>query len=71
MLQDEKALVATCLSNVVVVQENMGDKPIQAQKAINFLNSQCKMQLQFEGIQDKEDLIDQAKEYIIKDALAK
>ena len=36
MLQDEKSLVTTCLSNVVVVQENMCDKPIQAQNAINF-----------------------------------
>ena len=45
MLQDERSLVITCLSNVVVVQENMGDKPIQSQKAINFLNSQSKTQL--------------------------
>ena len=71
MLQDEKTLVATCLSDVAVVQENMGDKPIQAQKEINFLNSQSKMQLQFAGIQDREDLITQAKKYIVKDALAK
>lgn len=34
MLQDENTLVATCLSNLVVVQENMGDKPIQAQKEV-------------------------------------
>ena len=40
MLQDERSLVITCLSNIVVVQESMGDKPIQAQKSINFLNSQ-------------------------------
>jgi len=71
ILHDEKALVSTCLSNVVVVQENMGDKPIQAQKEINFLNSQSKMQLQFAGIQDREDLIAQANKYIVKDALAK
>ena len=50
MLQDEKALVDTCLTNVNLVQEMMGDKPIQAQRAINFLNSQSKMQLQFVGI---------------------
>jgi transposase-like protein len=71
LLQDEKTLVATLLSNVVVVQENMGDKPIQTQKAINFLNSQSKRQLQFVGIQDNEYLIAQAKKYIAKDALAK
>ena len=39
MLQDEKTLVATCLSNIAVVQENMSDNPIQAQKEIKFLNS--------------------------------
>ena len=43
MLQDEKALIDTCLSNVNLVQEMMGDKPIQPQRAINFLNSQSKM----------------------------
>ena len=40
MLQDERSLVITCLSNVALVQEGMGDKLIQAQMAINFLNSQ-------------------------------
>ena len=40
MLQDERTLVITCLSNVALFQESMGDKPIQGQKAINFLNSQ-------------------------------
>ena len=53
MLQDERDLVDTCLSNVDIVQEMMGDNPVQAQKAINFLNSQSKMQLQFSGIQDR------------------
>ena len=71
MLQDERSLVITCLSNVVVVQENMGDKPIQSQKAINFLNSQSKTQLQFAGIHDRAGLIAQAKKYIIKGTLAK
>ena len=61
MLQDEKALVDTCLTNVNLVQDMMGDKPIQAQWAINFLNSQSKMQLQFVGIQDRADLIMRAK----------
>ena len=49
----------------------MGDKLIQAQKAINFLNSQSKTQLQFTGIQDMADLISQAKKYIVKDTLAR
>lgn len=50
MLQDENDMVDTCLTNVNLVQEMMGDKPIQAQRAINFLNSQSKMQLQFARI---------------------
>ena len=61
MLRDERSLVTTCLSNVVVVQENIGDNPIQAQKAINFLNSQSKTWLQFARIQDRVDLIAQDK----------
>ena len=70
MLQDEMTLVTTCLSNVALVQESMGDKTIQAQRAINFLNSQ-QTQLQFAGIQDMADLIVQAKKYIVKDSLAR
>ena len=49
----------------------MGDKPIQAQRAINFLNSQSKMQLLFVGIQDRADLIMEEKKYIVKESLAK
>lgn len=45
MLQDERSLVITFLSNVALVQESMGDKPIQAQKVINFLNSQSNTHL--------------------------
>ena len=69
-LQDERALIGTCLSNVDLVQEMMGDKPTQAQKAVNFLNSQSKMQLQFSGIQDRAELIVHAKKYIVKETLA-
>ena len=49
----------------------MGDKPIQEQKSINFLNSQSKMQLQFSRIQDRAKLIVQANKYIVKETLAK
>ena len=49
----------------------MGDKPIRAQRAMNFLNSQSKLQLQFFGIQDREQLIVRAKKYIVKETLAK
>ena len=49
----------------------MGDKHIQDQRAINFLNSQSKTQLQFVGIKDRDDLIVQAKKYNLKDILAR
>ena len=49
----------------------MGDKPLQAQNAINFLNSRTKTQLHFAGIEDRVDLIAQARKYIIKDRLLK
>jgi len=71
MLQDERTLVIKCLLNVSLDQESMGDKPIQAQKAIDSLNSQSKTQLQFASIQERADLIAQAKKYIVKDTLAR
>lgn len=49
----------------------MGDNPLQAQNAINFLNSRMKEQLQFIGIQDRSDLISQARKYIFKYRLLK
>ena len=71
ILQDEKTLIATCLTNVALVQEGMGHKHVQAKNAINFLNSQSKIELQFASIQDRFDLIVQAKKYIVKDSLAR
>ena len=71
MLQDEKTLVTTSLSNVALVQEGMGDNHVQDQRAINFLISQSKTQLQFAGIQDRAYLILQAKKYIIKDSFTR
>ena len=64
-------LASSCLANLSTLQENMGDKPFQAQNAINFLNSRTKTQLHFAGIKDKVDLIAQARKYIIKDRLLK
>ena len=49
----------------------MGDKPIEAQREINYLNSQSKMQLQFAGIQDRADMIMEAKKYVVKESLSK
>lgn len=54
-----------------MVQESMSDKPIQDQRARNFLNSQSKTQLQFVVIQHWYDLIVQAKKYIVKDNLSR
>ena len=71
ILQEGNTLVTTCLSNVALVHESVGDKPIQAQRAINFLNSQSKTQLQFVGIQDRDDLIVQENKYIVKDTLVR
>ena len=64
MLQDENDLVDTCLTNVNLVQEMMGDNlvHIQAQRAINFLNSQSKIQMQFAEIQDRANLINAGNE---------
>ena len=71
MLKDERALATTCLTNVATVQEGMGDKPTQAQNTTNYLNSKSKDQLLFVVIQDRADLIVQARKYIVKDNLAK
>ena len=71
LLDEEKELASTCMKNVALMQENMGDKPTLAQNAINFLNSQNKAQLQFVGVTNRFDLLVQAKKYVIKDSLAK
>jgi len=39
MTEDERELAVSCLANVVIVQEGMGDKPLQDHNAINYLNS--------------------------------
>ena len=39
MIEDEKALAVSCLANVAIVQEGIANKPLQAQNAINYLNS--------------------------------
>lgn len=70
-VEDEQQLATSCLANLLTLQENLGDKPLQAQNAINFLNSRTKTQLHFAGIEDRADLIAQARKYIIKDRLLK
>ena len=43
MLEDERELANTCLTNVATVQEGLGDKPTQTQNSINYLNSSQKL----------------------------
>lgn len=40
-VEDERDLV-TCLANVSIIQENIGDKSLKAFNAINYLNSRSK-----------------------------
>ena len=40
-----------------IIQENMGDKPLQAQNAINYLNSRSITQLQIVGVEDRSNMI--------------
>ena len=68
-MEDERQLATSCLGNLQVLYDNLGDKPLQAQNTINYLNSRTKTQIQFEGIQDRTYLIPQAKKYIIKEKM--
>ena len=70
-VEDERELANTCLTNVSIIQENMGEKSLKDFTAINYLNSRSKAQLIFVGIQDKVELISQAMKYIIKDRMMK
>ena len=70
-VEDERELATTCLANVSVIQENMGDKPLKDFNAINYINSRSKAQFLFPGIHDITELISQIKKYIIKDKLMK
>ena len=53
MIEYERELAFSFLANVVTIQEGLGDKPLQAQNAINYLNSKSKTQLHFAGIHDR------------------
>ena len=45
MIEDEKSLEVYCLAHVATVQEGIGDRPLEAQNAINNLNSKSKTYL--------------------------
>ena len=68
-VEDERQLATSCLSDLQVLYDNLVDKPLQTQYAINYLNSGTITQLQFERIQDRIDLIAWAKKYIIKEKM--
>ena len=68
-VEDKRQLATFCLSNLQVLYDSLGDKPLQAHNTINYLNSRTKTQLQFEGIQDRTYLITQDKNYIIKNKM--
>ena len=70
-LEDERELATTCLANVSIIQESLGDKPLQALNAINYLNTRTKAQLIFAGILDILEIISQARKYVIKDFMMK
>ena len=68
-VEDVRKLTTSFLANLQVLYENLGDKPLQAQNSINFLNSRTKTQLQFEQIQNRKNLIAQAKKDITKEKM--
>ena len=55
-VEDERKLTTSCLDSMKTIQENLGDKPLQAQNAINYLNSRSKTQLQFVGVEDRRNI---------------
>lgn len=70
-LEDERELDTTCLVNVTTIQESLGDKPLQALNAINYLDRRTQAQLTFAGIQDRLEIISQDRKYVIKDFMIK
>ena len=70
-LEDERELATTYLANVTTIQESLGDKPLQALNAINYLDTRAKSQLSFVGIHDRLEIMPQAREYVIKDFMMK
>ena len=70
-LEDERELATLCLANVSTIQESLADKPLQALNAINYLDTRTKAQFTFAGIQDRLEIISQARKYVIKDFMMK
>ena len=66
MLNEERKLAHLSLTNAKTFLESLGGKPTIAQAAINLLISQTNVQLQFAGVQNRADLLFNAKKYIMK-----
>ena len=66
MLNEERKLPHLSLANAKTFLDNLGGKPTIAQAAINLLISQTNVQLQFAGVQNRVDLLFNAKKYIMK-----
>ena len=66
MLNEERKLAHLSLANAKTFLDNLGGKPTIAQTTINLLISQTNVQLQFAGVQNRADLLFNAKKYIMK-----
>ena len=66
LLNEERKLAHLSLTNAKTFLEGLGGKPTIAQATINLLISQTNVQLQFAGVQNRADLLFNAKKYIMK-----
>ena len=66
LLDEEKKLANLSLTNAKTMLESLGGKPTIAQATINLLISQTSAQLQFAGVENRSNLLFNAKKYIMK-----
>ena len=66
LLDEEKKLANLSLTNAETFLESLGGKPAIAQATINLLISKTSAQLQFAGVENRYDLLFNAKKYIMK-----
>ena len=71
MLNEERKLAHLSLANAKTFLDKLGGKPTIAQAAINLLISQTNVQLQFTGVQNRADLLFNAKKYTMKKGMIK
>ena len=70
-VEDEREFSSTVSANIFNFKQMLGDKPSKAQNFINYLNSRTKVQLNFVGIDEKEEIISHVRKYIIKNQMMK